>query len=144
MAAAAAGVGGAGGRRFFFRHVVSVCCRVRTHNSAARAQPTKGPRKPWIAWRIWLLAWEKGRRERGRGVEAGKPVFRLQAWHCRVRSGEWRLPGTHRSNPNPGQGLVTAGYAPGHCRVRTALTLTLTGTAGSMVVFDCRVRTQVW
>ena len=143
--AAAAGVGGAGGAENFFFPP----CRIRllqgTHpRLCGPCAADQGAEKAMDRLADMALSLGKGRRERGWVVQAGKPVFRLQAWHCRVRSREWGLPGTHRSNPNPGQGLVTAGYAPGHCRVRTALTLTLTGTAGSMVVFDCRVRTKVW
>jgi hypothetical protein len=85
-----------GGRRFFFRHVVSVCCRVRSHESAARAQLTKGPRKPWIAWRIWLLAWEKKVVEsEGGAYRPGGPSL-----DCRL--------GTAGYAP----GVGTAGYAP--------------------------------
>ena len=135
----AAGVGGAGGGGdfFFFPMFASVHCRVRTHDSAARALPTKEPRKPWIAWRMWPLAWEKVVESKGGAYRPRGPSFGLQGGHCRVRTG------------------ATAGYAPrfDDCRVRTTLTLTLAGTAGTMRCLtagyaprcsDCRVRTQVW
>ena len=86
-----------GGGDFFFSMFAWVHCRVRTHDSAARALPTfanQGAEEAMDCLADVALGLGKGRREQGRGVQAGRPVFwtagcALQGMHwgdCRVRT----------------------------------------------------------